>query len=42
MIAVIFGEEVDTHGIERDANLLKNPEEQNHCQVNINSCEFEF
>ena len=41
MIAVIGGE-VDTLGIERDAHVLKNPEEQEHCQFNINSCEFEF
>ena len=33
---------MDTLGIERDAHLLKNPEEQKHCQVNISSCEFEF
>ena len=33
---------MDTLGIERDAHLLKNQEEQKHGQVNINSCEFEF
>ena len=33
---------VRRYGIERDAHLLKNPEEQKHFKVNINSCEFEF